>query len=573
MATQATQRKAAGSLEDSTRRLRIGESLHANEGPSSPIDEDDEDGSEYNLDKDEFSDYGGGAETPVTPFSPGRKKFPSEYKTIPCTFPGCTKTFNRPARMKGHLVTHTNERPFPCPYDGCDKTYIEDKHLQQHIKGTHTQERKWICDWEGCNKSFLTGTRLRRHKEAHEGHERFRCTGYPSCNKTFRKHQTLQRHIRSDHLELAPFPCTYVNPITNELCNAGFDGAVGLRKHVERVHSDPQFVCPSCTIPNSFNLDGTLKCLAFTTDAQLQGHIRKEHSDCMFCDKKCSSQRELQKHIESQHSGKTLDERKTIPCTYFDCDKTFTKKSNLAVHIRTVHNGERFICGTFDVSSNITLEAFDPLEHACGKDFTSKATLEDHIRTGHLGLPSLINSKRKKSSPEMDMDFDVDFINDEDDEWAPKKKKRKARKQKPNVIDELVGDSYAADPNRNIPCLDPTCPHKFIREYDREIHLRAAHPILAGAAMFDSTFDLQTSGSFFQDGSGNGGQGGGGGEDMGIGIDTMTPHADIDWALQRQALEGGAFWVGDGSMMPTGDNWTLEEEEMRRLIDPDLFSL
>ncbi|TVY30047.1 Transcription factor [Lachnellula hyalina] len=543
MATQARQRNAAGSLEESTQRLRIKESLHANESPSSPIDEDDEDGSEYNHEKDEFSDDGGGgAETPVTPFSPGRKKFPSEYKTIPCTFPGCTKTFNRPARMKGHLVTHTNERPFPCPYDGCDKTYIEDKHLQQHIKGTHTQERKWICDWEGCNKSFLTGTRLRRHKEAHEGHERFRCTGYPSCNKTFRKHQTLQRHIRSDHLELAPFPCTYIDPITKELCNAGFDGAVGLRKHVERVHSDPQFVCPSCTIPNSFNLDGTLKFLAFTTDSQLQSHIRKEHSDCMFCDKKCSSQRELQKHIESQHSGKTLDERKTIPCTYFDCGKTFTKKSNLAVHIRTVHNGERFICGSFDVSSNITLEAFDPLEHACGKDFTSKASLEDHIRTGHLGLPSLINSKRKKPT-ETEMDFDMDFIDDEDDDFAPKKKKRKARRQKPNVIDE---------------------------QYDREVHLRAAHPVLTEAARFDSPFDFQPSGSFFQDGGGNGGEGGG----MGIGIGTMTVQADIDWELQRQALDGGAFWVGAGeSIVPNGDSWTMEEEEMRRLIDPDLFSL
>ncbi|TVY76137.1 Transcription factor IIIA [Lachnellula suecica] len=543
MATQAAKRKAADSLEDSTKRLRIKGPLPASDGPSSPIDEDDDDGSEYCHDKDDFSDDGrGGVDTPVTPFSPGRKKFPSEYKTILCTFPGCTKTFNRPARMKAHLVTHTNDRPYPCPYDDCDKTYIEDKHLQQHIKGTHTQERKWVCDWEGCDKSFLTGTRLRRHKEAHQGHERFRCTGYAPCNKTFRKHNTLQRHIRSDHLELAPFPCTYKDPFTDEPCNAGFDGAVGLRKHVDRVHSAPQFVCSSCTAPYSFNEDGTPKFLAFTTAAQLQTHIRKEHAEaeCMFCDKKCSSQRELDKHVESQHSGKSLEERKNIPCTYAGCNKTFTKKSNLSVHIRTVHNGERFICGTFDTSSNPALEAFDAAEDGCGKDFVSKASLEDHIRTGHLGLSSIINANRKKTPSSALSGVDLDFIDDEDDEFAPKKNKRKTRKQKqkPNAIDELLGSSYAVgEPS----VLDPMLPVRA-----------TATPTPA------PSFQDPMAESFFE-----------------AEADAIAPQfeeADLDWQLQQQMMGDRPFWYGDGDLgVQSLEEWDMEQEEMRMLIDPDLF--
>jgi len=172
--------------------------------------------------------------------------------------------------------------------------------------------------------------------------------------------------------------------------------------------------------------------------------------------------------------------------------------------------------------------------------------------------------------------MDFNFIDDEDDEFAPtvaKRKKRKARKQKFNVIDELLGDSYAADPSRSISCLDPSCAHKFVREYDLEVHMRTVHsnshlepsmldptlPVRAGAitptpapdASFQDFFAAPAPEDLF---SGNG-------------LDE-----DIDWALQRQALEGGPFWVGaEEGMMQSGDNWSKEEEEMRRLIDPDLF--
>jgi general transcription factor IIIA len=125
------------------------------------------------------------------------------------------------------------------------------------------------------------------------------------------------------------------------------------------------------------------------------------------------------------------------------------------------------------------------------------------------------------------------------------------------VIDELVGDSYAADPNRNIPCLDPNCPHRFIREYDLQVHMRAAHP---EPSMLDSTlptagFPSLISGPLFEDGvMGNG---------------AMTPQADIDWAL-----DGGAFWVGvEDPVVQNQDTWSQEEEQMRKLIDPDLFGL
>ncbi|QSZ30549.1 hypothetical protein DSL72_000103 [Monilinia vaccinii-corymbosi] len=569
MATNTRKRRGDTSLELPTKKLQIDASSSLSVADT--LDDDDDDDAECRQEQDEPSedDTVEAADTPNTPFSPAPgKKFPSEYKTIKCTYEGCTKIFNRPARLAAHLRSHANERPFICTYEGCDKAYIEGKHLKQHIKGSHTHEREYTCDWEGCTKSFLTATRLRRHKDAHGGHERFRCTSYPPCNKTFRKHQTLQRHVRSDHLDLAPFPCSHIDPITNELCKAGFDASGGLKKHMERAHRAATFLCEECTVPGKFHQDGTPVPLAFTTSAKLQAHIKKEHANCMFCDRKCSSQQLLQKHIETQHSGSTLEERKNIPCEYPGCPKSFTKRANLLVHMRTVHDGQRFICGTFDVSQAPDLASWDRSD-ACSKDFVSKVNLEDHVRTLHLGLPSLLNAKGRRNHTSQ-----------------RRRPSRMAPEQ--TEIEQLAG----YDSRRTIDCVVEGCPHKFMREYDFHIHMRINHQDvnfmdgddmdmkmnIMGDFDFTSTFSGKLpSLDFLNDGTGMDMN------HMDIGMNLIDPvlqfnsqdtpapasgsatvsvapslsgwddldvgaavgaDMDLDWEIQRQVLEGGEFWIG-----------------------------
>ncbi|TLD31437.1 hypothetical protein PspLS_01991 [Pyricularia sp. CBS 133598] len=318
----------------------------------------------------------GQSAAPPPSTSTARKVFPSMLKTIKCTFSGCDKTFNRPARLAAHLRTHTGDRALRCPHDGCDKAYFDEKHLQQHIKGSHSTERQYACPEPGCGKTFLTGTRLRRHAVVHSGEGRFRCTGYDGCDKIFRKHQTLQRHVRADHLGQSAFVCTHDN------CDAGFDTANALRKHVQREHGELRFWCEECG-----KEDGEAgRRTGFTTMGLLNAHMRTCHVDCMFCESRCASQWELERHIEMHHSGSTTSDRKTVSCTWKNCDKKFTRKANLNVHIRMVHEGYRFVCGDFDLSEVSDLASWDRVGDGCGNGFASKKKLEDHVRVAHLGM-------------------------------------------------------------------------------------------------------------------------------------------------------------------------------------------
>ncbi|KAF6842881.1 hypothetical protein CMUS01_02683 [Colletotrichum musicola] len=467
------------------------------------------------------------------------RKFPSDLKTIKCTYPDCQKTFNRPARLAAHLRSHTDDRPFKCTEAGCDKDYREEKHLRQHVKGSHTQERAYACAHEGCGKSFLTATRLRRHQEVHAGQERFRCRDFPPCNLSFRKHNTLQRHIRSEHLGTHAYPCQEAG------CSAGFDSQGALRNHTRRDHSEPQFWCEECGGDGDGDGEGSSR-VGFTSFALLQAHIRKEHLICIFCNFKCTGQWELERHVEMRHSGIPLEARKTVACTWEGCDKKFTKKHNLTVHIRTAHEGYRFMCGEVDVQGTADLVGWSN-DNGCGVGFITKANLEDHIRYVHLGF--------KRPQPAKPVDG------------------------RPNLIDDIAGT------NRNISCTVEGCNARFIRHHDLQVHLEN-HPAVAPAAPPMDSVEAALLGLVDSGTSTPSTSVGPFGEDREMpelplhglvpGVTDFSPRVWDDVQVQL-GLEGlteqdlsGDFWIGADDRFDTPpQSWQEEEAAMRNLIDDD----
>merc|ERR1711874_387761 len=105
----------------------------------------------------------------------------------------------------------------------------------------------------------------------------------------------------------------------------------------------------------------------------------------------------LSQHIKLSHLG----EKKTgLPGDCELCGQKFSNKSNMLIHVRTIHEGElRFGCKFCDRSfnRNYALKRHVLLMHKgmklddnamctdCGKKFTQKSSLFKHQREVHLG--------------------------------------------------------------------------------------------------------------------------------------------------------------------------------------------
>ncbi|KAL3458057.1 hypothetical protein BJX64DRAFT_234784 [Aspergillus heterothallicus] len=441
-------RKLSGDYPSPKRRQK-----HLTQNSHDPIYEEAHSDAEYSSHDDASDDSESFSDTPATPLSTTSVRYPSELKTHRCPFEGCNKAFNRPARLQEHVRSHNNERLFNCTYDGCDKTFLRASHLNHHVKSAHTGIRDYVCDRPGCGKSFVTGSRLRRHLAAHDGQDKYRCTEYPPCNETFRKHSTLQKHVLSVHLRQKPFQCTHDDSETGKKCTMAFETAGHLRTHESRVHSEKRFSCAECTHRAEQDPSSMAPPVTFPTYSLLQSHIRTAHPPkCPNCSITCSTSRELRRHLEVAHGNVSLEDRRIFPCTVSGCDRSFTKKGNLTVHIRTVHEGEkRFVCGETDVSASKRVPSWSG--EGCGKRYGSKLALEEHIRTAHLGFQNSKAERRQRLGL------------------------TKSRQENSNLsaLASLTGEGYDEETGRQIVCFVNACPHRFHRNYDLWVHMGSKH--------------------------------------------------------------------------------------------------
>ena len=291
----------------------------------------------------------------------------------------------------------------------------------------------------------------------------------------------------------------------------------------------------------------------FSTHAALQEHIKKEHPPaCIECRQKCKSLRDLKSHLEVIHDEFDVNVSKAHFCHERGCGRRFTKKGNLTMHIQISHNTNRFVCGGIDLSTLSQVANWDG-KNSCGKALSTKASLEEHVRTAHQGLAPSPKSMRQTKHG----------VSDE-----------QAGKHQVSVLTRLTGAGYEQLSGRNIPCLVVGCSHRFLREYDLEIHLSSHHgstglelretltdegrlynrQILQGTPTFATKQDIYADRAHdtqFED-------------DVGV-----DGHQDT---LGAGALTCSDFWLGGQSYHDRGESgeWLRDELEMRYSIGPTM---
>ncbi|GAB2249522.1 hypothetical protein Droror1_Dr00012881 [Drosera rotundifolia] len=223
--------------------------------------------------------------------------------------------------------------------------------------------RPFVCDIDDCQMSYRRKDHLKRHLIQHQG-KLFKCTA-KDCNKEFCAQSNMKRHFKNMH-ELKPM-CDSVQEkkkyVCQEVgCGKEFLYESRLRKHEEsHVTLDSvEVFCIGCNKPFS-----NKQCLKAHL-ASCHRHVTCEVFGCQHLRKN------IHRHLRSHEVGSP----ETIKCDFEDCGRTFSKKSNLQQHIRTVHHKHRrFLCGVDGCGLRLTLKHVrDKHEKTCG------CTLRQHLR-------------------------------------------------------------------------------------------------------------------------------------------------------------------------------------------------
>ncbi|OVA13818.1 zinc finger protein [Macleaya cordata] len=251
----------------------------------------------------------------------------------------CGASFRKPAYLKQHMQSHSLERPFICPIDDCHSSYRRKDHLTRHL--LQHQGKLFSCPVENCNHRFAYKGNMKRHVEELHDDE-----GSSSCDSEGQK-----QHI-----------CQEIG------CGKAFNFASKLRKHEE---SHGKFLLCSISL-NNFKLDSVEAiccepdCMKHFTNVEcLKAHIQSchQHVLCEICGTK-QLKKNIKRHMRIHENGGASER---IKCSFEGCLYTFTTKSNLNQHIKSVH---------------LELRPFACRVPECGKKFPFKHVRDNHEKSG-----------------------------------------------------------------------------------------------------------------------------------------------------------------------------------------------
>ncbi|CAB3220483.1 unnamed protein product [Arctia plantaginis] len=237
-------------------------------------------------------------------------------------------------------------------------------------------EKRYSCTL--CTKSFTRLYGLRYHMNKHTNVKKYLCS---KCGKTFYTSGGLNQHLRS-HRDVAQFKCGF--------CHKTYKSRQSLKEHFRVAHSSNRklYVCVTCG-------------KRFTARSTLMMH-HKTHSGekpfaCPNCPKRFTRAIYLRAH-SLIHSG--LEKPKPFVCTHDGCDRSFSMKHSLLVHIAHAHVVERphqcDICfkgfaTPFGLKTHReTHQKKEVSCEVCNKMLSNKKVLEKHMKSHDVDANDMI---------------------------------------------------------------------------------------------------------------------------------------------------------------------------------------
>lgn len=299
------------------------------------------------------------------------KNILKKFKCPQCLFETAYKT-----NLRKHLLFHQGIQPYAC--EECGKKFTLKTTLNRHFKAKHTEAGRLKfkafkclqCPYETDTKKCLI-----RHSYIHSEEKPFVCR---LCKRGFTCQWSLKIHLKHLH------PSENAKEYKCEACKYGTNDDKRLETHRKHVHPEngvKEYKCAICGYET--NDKGRL-------NQHLRIHDNVKKFKCGHCQKFFSLKSNLKMHIKAVH-----DSNKDYRCE--KCGYQTNRKDGYDKHLLVHESGIRFWCKMcnlgFDCMAN--LKQHDKENHEvgadgkkfeckkCGTRFGQKPTLEKHYRTVH----------------------------------------------------------------------------------------------------------------------------------------------------------------------------------------------